>query len=183
MNNENSFLPKDYKEPSGNYLKLTVGEHNFRIMSSAIVGYEYWSKDSKPIRSKTPFKATPNIKLDNEGNATRTNFFWAFIVYNHDDDAIQILELTQRSIQKSIKTLITNKKWGDPKGYDLSITRVGDGFDTEYTVMPNPATVLPQSVIDRFLSTKINLEALYEGTNPFQEAGIDEQTDNLPPMA
>jgi hypothetical protein len=171
---ENTFLPPDYKEPAGDYLKLTVGEHNFRILSSAIVGYEYWTSENKPVRSKTPFKACPNIKLDNDGNPTRINFFWAFVIYNWDADAIQIAEVTQKSIQKAIQALIKNKKWGDPKGYDLTITRIGDGFDTEYTVMPNPATVLPQEILDRVLDRKIRLEALYEGGIPFGDKQAQE---------
>ena len=159
-----TFLPADYKEPAGKYLKLTVGEHNIRIMSSAIVGYEFWTNENKPVRSKNAFKSTPNIKKD-----TGVKFFWAFIIYNYDADAIQICEITQKSIQASIKNLINNKKWGDVSGYDLTITRIGEGFDTEYSTVPNPSTVLPQSVIDRFNEMKINLNALYEGNDPFSD--------------
>ena len=52
-----SFLKKDYKVPSDQkYLnKFPQGETNFRVLSSAIVGYLYWTEDNKPIISRIFF--------------------------------------------------------------------------------------------------------------------------------
>ena len=52
------FLPENYKSPEGNYMKLQDGENTFRVLSSAIVGWEYWNRDNKPVRSEKDFVQT-----------------------------------------------------------------------------------------------------------------------------
>lgn len=170
---ENQFLPKGYKQPdTSNYLRLKDGQNTIRILSSAIVGYEYWTNENKPARSKMPFKSTPDIRLEKDGNPSKIKHFWAFVVWNYESEKIQVAEITQSTIQSGIKVLVDNKKWGVPKGldngYDITITRSGEGFDTEYVVMPNPHTKLEISEDNKEILQKINLEALYEGINPFE---------------
>jgi hypothetical protein len=163
-----TFLPDDYKVPSNsNYMKFETGENTFRILSSAIIGFEYWNKDNKPVRSRTPWDEIPaDIKPQKDGSI-RINHFWAFIVWNYNESRIQILELTQKSIMEGIKALVDNKKWGDPKGFDITVTKVGEGLNTEYTVMPNPHSPMPDDAIKGMETKKITLAALYDGKDPF----------------
>src|SRR3990167_4201981 len=116
---DNFFPTTDYKLPeTSNYMKLTEGEHTFRVLSSAIVGYMYFNNENKPIRSRTAFDEMPSdIKKDG-----RINHFWAFVVWNYEAKRIQILEITQKSIMLPIQSLVKNPKWGNPKNYDITIT-------------------------------------------------------------
>ena len=160
------FLPADYKEPEGNYMKWRDGENIFRVLSSAVTGFEYWTddKDTKPVRSKTAWTVTPkNIRLDDKTKKpTAIKHFWIFVVWNYVAEKVQILEVTQRGIQTAMKAYIGNKQWGDPKGYDFTVTKSGSGLDTEYVVMANPHTPAPEVKFD------INLEAMFEdGGDPF----------------
>lgn len=157
------FLPVDYQAPEGNYFKLQLGENTFRVLSSAIVGWEYWNTDNKPVRSKTAFMNTPADIRQENGKPTAVKFFWAFVVYSHRAGKAQIMEITQSSIQQAISGLVKNAKWGDPKEYDITITRTGSGLDTEYQVVPNPKESMP---ID-LLIPNVKLEALYSGDDPF----------------
>lgn len=153
-----NFLPADYKTPEGNYFKFQEGENTFRVLSSAIIGYEYFNKDNKPVRSRTPFTTTPtDIK---EGGSIK--HFWAFLVWSYRAEKQQILEVTQSGVQSAIKSLVQNPKWGDPKNYDITVTRTGSGLDTEYNVMPNPHSELAVTPLP------VNLEALYDGEDPFK---------------
>lgn len=164
-----SFFPsEDYKIPSNsNYMKFVDGKNKFRVLSSAIVGYEYWNTDNKPIRSRTPFDEIPeDIKRDKEGNA-RINHFWAFVVWNYEEKRVQILELTQKTVMGAIKAYVDNEAWGDPMGYDIVVTRSGSGFDTEYTVIANPHTPTPEEAQRAYAAKIINLDMLYEGKDPF----------------
>lgn len=164
MNND--FFPQaDYEIPqTSNYLKLTEGEHTFRVLSSAIVGSAYFTKDNKPVHSRKPFDETPE---DIEAGG-RINHFWAFVVWNYEAKRIQILEVSQKSIQTQMKALIDNTKWGNPKNYDVTITRKGSTMnDTKYTVMPNPHTPVEDEIALAFTKAKVNLEALYDGADPF----------------
>jgi len=166
-----SFLPSSYKVPvsSGNYFKLQDGENTFRVLSSAIIGWEYWTTVNKPVRNKEKFNDIPeDIKIGKDGKIS-IKHFWAFVVWDYQDKAIKILEITQQTIQKPIKALVDNPKWGDPKKYDISITRSGEGFETEYSVMPNPHTEIKVEVQEAYKNKSVNLEALYSGKDPFQE--------------
>ena len=176
-----SFLPEGYVAPDNSgYMKLVPGENTFRVLSSAIIGYEYWNTENKPVRSPKPFSATPDIRLDDNGNPSKIKHFWAFVVFNVEKQSIQILEITQASIQGAIKSIVDNKKWGDPKNYDITITKVGSGLDTEYSVMPNPHQDFPKDIIADYESRKIDLTALYRGENPFEATSTQEQAQSTP---
>jgi len=172
-----TFLPEDYKIPAstGNYTKFKDGETNFRILSSAVVGYEYWNTDNKPVRTKEAFEGTPaDIKLEKnketgEMRPTKIKPFWAFIVWNYEANRIQIMEIDKITIMNPLKALVDNKKWGDPKGYDITITRTGEGFDTEYQTMPNPHSELDEKIVAEYESKVIDLEKLYTGEDPFAQ--------------
>lgn len=147
-------------------MKLQDGQNTFRVLSSAVTGYEFWTQDNKPIRSKQYPQSTPNIKI-RDGKPDKPKHFWAFVVYNYGAKAIQILQINQASIQTAIKALVDNEKWGSPKHYDITISRKGEGLDTEYTVMPNPHSELDRDVVELFKGTSIDLNALYAGADPF----------------
>lgn len=164
MNND--FFPEaDYKIPeTSNYMKFNrEGEFTFRILSSAIVGYEYFKPDNSVVRSRTPFEDTPGIKSDG-----KVNHFWAFVVYNYEAKRIQVMELTQKTIMTPLKALIDNPKWGNPKNYDITVTRKGMSMnDTEYAIMPNPHSVVEPDIVNKYESMIVDLNALYSGGDPF----------------
>lgn len=164
----NGFFPdENYKMPStSNYMKFIDGDNKFRVLSSAIIGYEYWNRENKPIRSRAPFDETPDAKTEKDGSV-RVNHFWAFVVWNYNEEKVQILELTQKSIMKFIQAHVKNEKWGDPKGYDIVVNRVGSGFDTEYTISADPHSPVPAEATESLSKKKIQLDALYSGADPF----------------
>lgn len=172
----NTFLPEGYKAPEGQYYKLADGENTFRIMTSAVTGYEYWNTENKAVRSKSPFKLPiQDIKLDEKtGKPTLPKHFWAFAILAEGAVMPQIMQISQKSIQNAIRALVENAKWGDPKGYDITITKTGSNLTTEYAIMPNPHS----KAVDIDVSN-INLEALFNGTDPFAgNSSMDElQTD------
>ena len=160
-----NFLPEDYKIPtSSKYMKFNEGENTFRVMSSAIVGWEYFNTDNKPVRQREAFDGTPeDIK---NGGAVKP--FWAFVVWNCEEKKIQILEITQKGIMGAIQGFVKNAKWGAPQKYDIVVTRKGSGLDTEYSVMPVPHSEVPEEATKSFEKTPVNLEALYTGDDPFK---------------
>lgn len=173
-----SFLPKDYEQPKeeGNYYKLKKGENRFRVLSSAITGWEYWTRDNKPVRSKHPFEERPeDAKVAENGQYQK--HFWAFVVYNYEAKKPQILEITQKTIMSSMGTYVDNAKWGDPKGYDLVVTAEGDGLEREYTVIAEPHSPAPEADI-----SKIHLEALYESGDPFSSVPTEKASEVIDPM-
>jgi hypothetical protein len=170
----NSFLPQGYEVPKApsNYLKFEDGQNRFRALSNPVFGFVYWNSEGKPIRSATPFETTPaDIRVEN-GKQDRIKHFWALVVWNYSDARVQILEITQSSIQEQISDLVANKDWGDPKEYDITITKKGQKLDTEYTVQPSPQKPVPVEAHKAYREIKIDLEALFRGADPFAGGAV-----------
>ena len=158
------FLPKDYTVPStSDFMKFQTGENTFRVMSPAVIGWEYWNKDKKPIRSKTKWTGTPeDISVDKDGNPTTIKHFWSMVVYNYNDKAVQSLEITQKGIMDSITALVENPKWGNPMKYDITVSKSGEGLATKYTVQPNPHSEMSPEIIAEFEAKAINVESIFD---------------------
>lgn len=171
MQNQESFLGDSYKAPvsGSSYMKLQKGENVIRILSNAVTGFEYWNNDNKPVRSKEMFSNTPDIKSDMDGNPTKVKHFWSFVVYNYDTKNIEILQINQATIQGDIQALVNDEDWGNPKGYDIKITRSGEKLETKYSVNPKPAKPVSDEILAKYNAMNINLEALFTGSNPFEK--------------
>lgn len=172
------FLPKNHKEPEiiGKYMKFKQGDNSFRVMSPAITGYQYWNNEGKPVRMENyPDELPKDIQLNEFGNPTELKYFWAFIVWNYKAGtkpdgtpipALQILEIDKKKIREPIEMLYNNKKWGNPTGYDITVTRTGTTkTDTRYSVNPDPHSPIPKEASEAVKNKHIN--ALFEGKDPF----------------
>jgi len=164
---ENNWLPQGYEKPKvkSKYLNFKEeGKYRFRILTTPTIGYEYFTKENKPVRSKEAFDDEPlDIK---EGGKVKE--FWAFVVWDCNDKMIKICEITQQTIKEPIIALSTDEDYGDPRGYDIEITRVGKSYgDTKYTVIAKPPVKTSQEIIDEFNKTSVNLEKLFTGEDPF----------------
>ena len=166
-----SFLPPDYKRPEpsgGNYAKLEDGQNRYRILSEAIVGWLYWTADNKPVR----LRERPDVLPANMREGDKLKHMWAFVVWSYRESKVQILELTQASIQGPLDDLVLNADWGDPREYDITITKTGQKLDTEYTVMPSPKKELAMEAQTAYGKTPVRLEALFNGEDPFSPKDI-----------
>lgn len=166
-NKENAmnFLPDNYEAPkptSQLYLKLQDGENRIRILSRPIVGWEDWNADKKPVRYKMSEK--PAKPFD---PAKPMKHFWAFIVWNVNEEQIQIMQITQATIRSSLESLSKDADWGSPFEYDIKINKKGEKMETEYTVNPAPHKPVSQEILKAFKDRPIQLEALFEGLDPF----------------
>lgn len=167
----NDFLPKGYEVPQtgGNYMKFEKGDNLFRVLSSAIVGWEYWNDERKPVR----LKSVPDILPPNMQKDSTLKHFWAFLVWNYKVARIQVLEITQSTIQSAIQNLHEDVDWGSPKGYDIKITATGDNLEREYTVSPKPHTPLKSEIEALLVNTPYDLENLFVGGDPFKPTTSD----------
>lgn len=163
------FLPEDYEAPktnSGGYMKLQDGDNKFRVLSEAVTGYELWTVENKPLRFSDYPKSMPaNVRPD-----SKVKHFWAFVVWNYADEAVQILEITQATIRDQIHEYYKMAEYGEPTGYYLKITRKGESLDTSYSVQALPPKAMPSAAEDAYKAKTINLDALFDGGNPFEDA-------------
>lgn len=176
----NGFLPDGYSVPSATdkYMKLKPGENKFRILSAPILGWEYWIDTPEGGRKPLRKPLDKPFNQDEADDPEKIKQFWAMVVWNYQEKKIQILEVTQRGIQKNLETLSRDEDWGSPvQKYDLVITRAGEDLNTKYEVFPKPAKALDTVILNEYKEMNINLNALYAGEDPFaseEEIDMDE---------
>lgn len=149
--NEDNFFPEDYKVPktSTGFMKFLKGDNLFRFLARPVMGFEYWTEDDKPVRSKNAFDSLPeNAKKDKDGNVLKAKHIWIAPVYNYDEGEVAILTITQKGVQEAILGLTHDKDWGNPMHYDIKVNREGDGFDTKYKVNPKPKKDLDPAIAE-----------------------------------
>ena len=179
----NDFLPAAYEVPNKNdkYMKWEQGENRFRIMSSPILGFEWWTDGEDGTRKVHRVPMGLNIPTNEVEDPSSIRHFWAMIVWNYRAGAIQILEVTQKLIQQSLRAYAKDEDWGSPVNkYDIVVTRSGTTKeDTKYEVMPKPAKPTDEKILEEMKNTPIRLEALYEGADPFMQVAtvVNEDVD------
>jgi len=185
-----SFLPTEYDVPvkPGKYMKFQDGENRLRILTSPILGWEWWTdadgvvkeKGDKIRKGDKPVRVPMGGKID-ESAAETARHFWAMKVWNYKDEMVQVLEVTQASIQKPLKALAKDEDWGSPVNYDIVVSKSGEGLDTEYSVTPKPAKKMDEAIKELCDNTSVNLEALFDGEDPFtsEKVDADEMVKNI----
>ncbi|MBK3516681.1 hypothetical protein [Carboxylicivirga marina] len=176
------FLPETYQVPDKNrqFMKLTPGDNNIRILSAPLLGFVIFTEDKKPVRKPIEegdftieelesLKAKKNDNGEYEGS----KHFWIMLVWSYEAEAPKILEITQISVLKPLHELSQKEKWGDLRDYDIDITRVGTGkLDTEFSVMPEPKEELSneiRAVVGELEEKKLlDLNAIWKGEYPFE---------------
>jgi len=168
----------DYKVPKseGNYLKFEEGDTEFLPLAAPIQGYEYWNTNNKPVRSSEPFEEMPDdIRIDPKtGNPEKIKHFWAMPVYDMTQGAtvkVKVLEVTQKTVMKALRNLVTNAKWGSPVlKYSVTVTRDDSQTPTAYTVMPNPTSEVAEDILtawERVQAGGFDINRLFTGGDPF----------------
>lgn len=179
----NNFLQDNYDKneslnsSAGKYMKFKIGSNKFRILTSPIVGWEWWENDPEDKGKRRPVRVRLDEKIDISKleDPDSVKRFWAMAVYNYDDESVQILEITQKGIQNTLKGLARSKDWGTPLGYDVVVAREGEGLETKYEVIPSPPKELSEEVKKAFKEMPINLEALFENDDPFSSTDKGEE--------
>lgn len=181
-------IPDDAEITGGNsnYLKLTPGTHRIRVVAPATIGIEWWEDENGNVRQPgDKGKAVPKrVKIGEAvpvkaGGATKT--FWALPVWAYTTNTLQILSVTQPSIQRELKKLDHDKDWGNLTGYDIEIDREGSGqYDTSYSVTPKPKKPLEDDIKEQLSVGGLpRMEAMFDGEDPFAES-VEIDMDSLP---
>jgi hypothetical protein len=153
----------DYQPPTGGgYMKFEEGDNRFRIIGETIItGWKYW-EDKTPVRVREENELPTEVKSRQGGDAPR--HFWGMVVWNYKANRVQVLEVVQATVIKSMYAFIEDEEWGDPRGYDFVVNRATQGGRTTYMVKTRPPSEVPDC---GDAHEQINLHALYENQSPF----------------
>lgn len=153
-------LPENYEpsERGGLFTKIQQGANRLRFVGQILTGFVYWNTDNKPVRlAAYPEDMPSDIRPDKNGNMVIKDM-WAGLVYNYQTKKVEIFEPTQATIHNALYTLEKNDEWGDLLEYDVTITRKGEGLETEYTVTPSPKAELSEGAKKAVADNKLELE-------------------------
>lgn len=174
MTEKTNRLPTDYQMPvssGSNYLKITEEAQEFRILTSPIIGWEYFRADGDkvaPVRQKEEFEWIPADSKD----GSKPKEFRAFPVWNHTLGKVQIMEITQSSIKKEILKYVQDEEnWWDPKKYDFRVSRTGKWKETRYSLTALPKSKFESEADEKWafeLAKWVNLNALFDWDDPFK---------------
>ncbi len=181
--NNSGFLPAGYEVPKAptKYLKMKENKkYTFRIMSKPVIGWEYWTEDQKGRKPHrvVGYDEVPEKYINPVNKKDRVKHFWAFVIWNRDDELVQIMDITQTTIQDAIKRYAQDPDWGTPvNSYDLVVEREDNNGFVEYSVTakpPKPTEEHVEAIID---ATYVDLQALYKGEDPFDDSKRDLAAD------
>lgn len=178
--NSNDFFanaPENYEVPKSEsrYMKFKEpGQYRFRILERPIFGWVGWQNEDgkdKPHRFPMNEKPTDLTPFRN----SRLDHFWVMPVWNYATNRVEVLEVTQKTIQEAIEGYARNPDWGTPLGYNLTVIREGTTLnDTKYQVMPAPHKSLDPAIgaeWDKVKGEGFDITELYRDGDPFAPSG------------
>jgi hypothetical protein len=152
---------------SASYFKPETGDNKVRIISKPILGWVVWEEDEDDNRTPVRTKIDDEPDKSNYEKDNQPKKFMAVVIIDHADDEVKIWEITQQSIIKAIKALAANEDWGMPFSYDININKKGEKLKTKYVITPSPKKVLSKELVKAANEKPCNLDALYEGEDPW----------------
>jgi hypothetical protein len=151
----------------------------FRFFGEGVTGFVAWTVNRKPLRWEVLPEVLPeSVKPDDNGDRT-AKFFLAGICWDYEAEMFRVIEITQKGIIGDINKYVADEDFGDPSGYDITITRTGSGLDTKYDVLAKPPKPISDTVKKVFSQLGWNLSNLFEGRHPWSDENDDaDSTDD-----
>lgn len=161
-----SYFPENFETESvSRYTKLQKGKTKLRFLSKPVFGWETWVEEDGKKAPKR-FELDSNIPVGEVGE-DGVRQFMAVKVYNYNEGAVQVAQFSQKTIIKAIEDYEANSDYGDPIGYDLEISKSGEGMNTKYGVIASPPKPLKDEVTEADEKSVVDLEQLFLGADPF----------------
>lgn len=181
-----NWLPENYEPPTQNniYFRPQSGTSKIRILGdfrhahTAIMGYEGWKHT---IDGDTPMRGDMDSEEDvKSASDDDPKHFWALTIWDYEDEAVKCWIITQSTIQQALTSHANNEAWGDPRQYNIAITRKGEKLKTTYSIVAEPPISAPPEIaIEAAKAAKIDLRELFLGESPF---GVESRIGEKPPV-
>jgi len=94
------------------------------------------------------------------------------LVYDYSANDFKILQITQKTLMDQLFKFISDEDYGDPTGYDIKISKTGEGKKTEYSLVAAPPKAIKSDIQQRFDDLRCDLNRLFDGEDPFAEASV-----------
>lgn len=144
---------REQMKPQSDFLRLaSQGEvAEFRIAGGVQRELKVWPAGDtrgKPVPSEQTAEFTPGQWFNIMANPDwKVSEVFHLPVIDRADDRPKIFTVTG-GVYGRIRECATNPKWGDPRSYDITVTRTEEPGNY-YSVMPSPKTPLMHSELDK----------------------------------
>lgn len=119
-------------ESGGKYVKFWDTPVKLRVLTWITVARSDWDKSGEKSKEYlTQEKQSPLNPWDEKNQPKQVRLIW---VYNHTEKKVQLWNVSQVSIMKELKRLSKDEDFGDPREYDIKVTKVVSSSKTEYKV-------------------------------------------------
>ena len=150
--------------------------------------FEVWGEASdggvKPFRFRdepTPddidaeFGSDYSRRLNRDGSAPEpAKFAIAVPVFNHDAGSVQVLQVSQKSINREFDSISQMEDYSNLLEWDFVLGKEGNGLNTEYSLRAVPRKKGSQEAVDaaweESKSNGFDVSRLLSGGNPFKES-------------
>lgn len=171
-----NFFPDEIQtESTSRYTKLQKGTTVLRMLGKPFFYYETWLDNDNGGRSPKRFALNEDIPVAELG-PDGIKQVMSIKAYNYNTKGIQIWSISQKSILKAIKGYSENKKYGEPTGYDINVTKEGEGKMTRYSVIADPKEDLSDIVKAADEALEVDLELLLINGDPFMKGAVKPAT-------
>ena len=186
-----AFEARKSASSGGNYLNpSSVNEGDkLRITflgDDSLAGWQVWANKNDggriPLRfASEPSPAEITARAEEEGataDPSECKAFYAFAVWNYDDERVQVFQFHQQGIAAPIIEALSDEEIeAEPSAYDFIIKATGSGMDKRYSVTPMPGKRRQpkiESQVDsawqKVQGEGFDLKALLMGGDPFKPA-------------
>jgi len=160
--------PKNEKSPFLNF--KDEGNYVFRILTpkTEVLTYYKGYIDNPAEGEKKVWTAPDNGDLK-KFKPTHLGYklVWAMVVFNHDEQQVQVWEVSQQSIKSTLFAIANGKLKNDWTKFDIQVTRTGQKTETEYTVLPGDSEELSDEAKEIIAKTDVDLSQMEKGEYPF----------------
>lgn len=163
LRNGGAFLPAGYElpKPESKFVQLEEGQNRLRILTPAAIGWEAWIDGEA---QRLPGQENPfDIDQVDEGDYGKKLYhFWSFVVWNFDTKKVMLWQVSQRGILTGLYGLLQTEEWGDPREYNIIVTKTVNKRKTEYKVNGVPPKPLTEEIKKALASSTLTTEALFD---------------------
>lgn len=164
-------------------------EQRFRVFGVGLTGYEGWVVNEggkkKPIRwavKPDDDQLPANMARDEKtGDIQEIKRFLCALVWDYGKEAFAILNVTQKSIMKSMMALMADElDFGDIRNYDIKITKTGVGTESRYSTTGAQIRPAPQVACEAYEDPEFfcDLSLLMHNLDPFDPEAKDKLLEN-----
>lgn len=132
-----------------------------------------FTEDPSPDDIEAEMGPDYSRRMNREGTAPeKVKFAIAVPVYNYETSSVQVMQLSQKSLQNDLDDISQMEDYADLLTWDFVMGKEGNGLETRYSLRPAPRKKGSQGTIDSAwadaLSGGFDISRILTGGNPFK---------------